>query len=33
MKSQLAVQIYTVREHTKTAADLAETLRRIRAIG
>jgi sugar phosphate isomerase/epimerase len=25
--------MYTVREHTKTAADLAETLRRIRAIG
>jgi len=33
MSSKLAVQMFTVREHTKTAADLAETLRRIRAIG
>jgi sugar phosphate isomerase/epimerase len=30
---KLAVQMYTVREHTKTAAELAETLRKIRAIG
>ena len=33
MKSKLAVQMFTVREHTNTAADLAETLRRIREIG
>ena len=31
--SKLAVQLYTVREHTKTAADFDETLRRISAIG
>jgi len=33
MPSKLAVQMFTVREHTKTAADLAQTLRRIRCIG
>ncbi|MEI8341520.1 MAG: sugar phosphate isomerase/epimerase [Verrucomicrobiota bacterium] len=33
MSNQLAVQMFTVREQTKTAADLAETLRRIRSIG
>ena len=33
MSSKLAVQMYTVREHTKTAADLKETLRKIRSIG
>ncbi|MBW3623372.1 MAG: sugar phosphate isomerase/epimerase [Armatimonadetes bacterium] len=33
MKSQLAVQMYTVRDHTKTAADLAQTLEKIRDIG
>lgn len=33
MNSKLAVQMYTVREHTKTAKDLAETLKKIRAIG
>ena len=33
MKSKLAVQMYTVREHTKTSADLAATLRKIADIG
>lgn len=33
MTDKLAVQLYTVREHTKTATDFAETLRRIRDIG
>ena len=33
MSSKLAVQMYTVREHTQTAAALAATLRRIREIG
>ena len=33
MASQLAVQMYTVREHTRTAADLATTLKRIADIG
>jgi len=33
MKSQLAVQMYTVRDFTRTAAELADTLARIRAIG
>ena len=33
MPSQLAVQMYTVREHTNTAAKLAATLRKIREIG
>jgi hypothetical protein len=31
--SKLAVQMYTVREHTKTAKDLADSLRRIAEIG
>ncbi len=31
--AQLAVQMYTVRDYTKTARDLAETLAKIRAIG
>jgi sugar phosphate isomerase/epimerase len=33
MTDYLAVQMFTVREHTKTAHDLAKTLRRIREIG
>jgi sugar phosphate isomerase/epimerase len=33
MTSKLAVQMFTVREHTKTVRDLAETLRKIREIG
>jgi sugar phosphate isomerase/epimerase len=33
MASKLAVQMYTVREHTKTAVGLGDTLRRIRDIG
>jgi sugar phosphate isomerase/epimerase len=33
MTDKLAVQMYTVRERTKTASELAETLRRIREIG
>jgi sugar phosphate isomerase/epimerase len=33
MASKLAVQMYTVREHTKTAKDLASTLRRISQMG
>lgn len=31
--SQLAAQLFTVREHCKTAADLAVTARKVRAIG
>jgi len=33
LTSQLAVQMYTVRDFTATAADLADTLAKIRAIG
>jgi sugar phosphate isomerase/epimerase len=33
MRSKLAVQMYTVRDHTKTEADLARTLDKIRDIG
>ncbi len=33
MNSKLAVQMFTVRMHTKTAADLADTLRKIADIG
>lgn len=33
MPSKLAVQMYTVREHVKTAKDLATTLEKIRKIG
>lgn len=33
MASKAAVQMYTVREHTKTARDLAASLEKIRAIG
>jgi len=33
MKSKLAVQMYTVREHTQSAADLAKTLKVISDIG
>jgi len=33
MTDKLAVQMYTVREHTQTAKDFAETLHRIREIG
>src|SRR5262245_39159665 len=33
MTDKLAVQMYTVRDYTKTAADLAESLRKIAAIG
>ncbi len=31
--SQVAIQLYTLREHCKTAADLAETCKKVRAIG
>ena len=31
--SQLAVQLYTLRDHCKTAADLAATAKKVRAIG
>ena len=31
--SQVALQLYTLRDHAKTAADLALTLRRVREIG
>lgn len=31
--TQVAAQLYTVRDHCKTAADLAETLKKVRAIG
>ena len=30
---KLAAQLYTVHEHTKTASDLAATLKKVRAIG
>ena len=33
LTSQLAAQLYTVRDFTKTAADFAQTLQKIRAIG
>lgn len=33
MSSQLAVQMYTVRDHSGTASELAESLRKISAIG
>ena len=33
MPSQLAVQMYTVRDFTRTASELAETLRKVRALG
>ncbi len=33
MASKLAVQMYTVRDHTATAKELSETLRKIAAIG
>ena len=33
MASKLAVQMYTVRDHTSTEAELAETLQKIAAIG
>ena len=33
MTSQIAAQLYTVREHTQTLDDLARTCQRIRAIG
>lgn len=33
MASKLAVQMYTVREHTRTAGELVETLAKISAIG
>ena len=33
MSSKLAVQMYTVRDHTKSGSELAESLRKIRAIG
>jgi len=33
MSSNLAVQMFTVRDHTQTAADLASTLKRIAEIG
>jgi sugar phosphate isomerase/epimerase len=33
MSSKLAVQMYTVRDFTKTASELSETLRRIREMG
>lgn len=33
MNCQLAVQLYTLREHTKSAADFASTLEKIAAIG
>lgn len=32
-KPQLAVQMYTVREYTKTPSDIAQTMKRIREIG
>jgi sugar phosphate isomerase/epimerase len=31
--TQVAAQLYTVREHTKTASDIAATFRKVRAIG
>jgi sugar phosphate isomerase/epimerase len=33
MPSQIAVQLYTLREFTKTPADIAKTLKRVRDIG
>jgi hypothetical protein len=33
MSSKLAVQMYTVRDFTKTARDLSETLRKVREMG
>lgn len=33
MKDRLAVQMFTLREHTKTAADFADSLERISAMG
>lgn len=33
MNTKLAVQMFTVRDHTKTASDLAETFRKISEIG
>lgn len=33
MKAKLAVQMFTLREHTKTAADLARTLEKVAKIG
>ena len=33
MASKLSAQLYTLREHTKTAASFAESLRRVREIG
>src|SRR5579871_4685522 len=33
MTAKLAVQMYTVRDYTRTAADFAESLRKIRAMG
>lgn len=33
MDSKLAVQMYTLREHTESAADLAKTLEKVAAIG
>jgi len=33
LSAKLAVQMFTLREFTKTASDLAETLRRVREIG
>ena len=32
-KKQIAVQLYTLREHLKTPADIAQTLKRVRQIG
>jgi sugar phosphate isomerase/epimerase len=33
MTTQIGAQLYTVREHTKTPADIARTLQRIKALG
>ena len=33
MPSQIAAQLYTLREFTKTPADIASTLKRVRKIG
>ena len=33
MASQIAVQLYTLRDHTKTPADIAKTLARVKKIG
>ena len=32
-KSQLALQLYTMREHCKTAEDFAATIAKVKAIG